>query len=435
MTKNFFRNLIVFVFLILMLVTAQTTAKDLPRPFQVGVLDFLALDAQGKPIDATALPDIDLINLSKTLSLGVASKLVQYGEYRVLDSRMINEQLQVEKFPANTTPYQQAKILLENYPLDEVITGTINMLQTTIIIGIQRYQLIDNEVRLVGSAMESAPRISEAPGKIDSLLMNVYPADIQVVERPIEQIFIAPTHLRINLGATHQINVFALDALGRPVAQPSFLYIVGDETKVSVDEHGVVKGLQPGTTTVTVRGITGTVRSGPPATFTVVVVPPVLGVRLGTTFADGLNWRFGMRFTPSFEQTGAKKTVPQPELPEISDSSNPLAFISSFFSSLLTSGLITFDLDFDPNQELIFVVSGAQRSATGYLATGIGYTTSLKAEENSGFVFRFTIGTSFSGSNRLSIPAEAVIDVLFSDSIIGRPELRLGVNIGFDLSP
>jgi hypothetical protein len=119
-----------------------------------------------------------------------------------------------------------------------------------------------------------------------------------------------------------------------------------------------------------------------------------------------------------------------------SDSSNPLGLISSFFSSMLTNGLMTIDLDFDPSRELLVSFSGVQRSSGGYLGTGVGYVTPLDdMEAQKGFILRFTIGTQYRTSNRMAIPVEAVVDAVFPTASAFSPSFRLGVNIGFDLFP
>ena len=38
---------------------------------------------------------------------------------------------------------------------------------------------------------------------------------------------------------------------------------------------------------------------------------------------------------------------------------------------------MTIDLDFDPTKELLVAFSGVQRSASGYIGTGVGYLTPL----------------------------------------------------------
>ena len=103
---------------------------------------------------------------------------------------------------------------------------------------------------------------------------------------------------------------------------------------------------------------------------------------------------------------------------------------------MLTNGLMTVDLDFDPTRELLVSFSGVQRSTGGYLGTGVGYVTPLDdVDSQKGFILRFTIGTQYRVSSRLALPVEAVVDAIFPTTSVFKPSFRLGVNIGFDLFP
>ncbi len=416
-----------YPFLILVLFLFVTTNIALAQD-KVAVLNLKTYNAEGDLIDPVIIGEADLVNISRIIALGVTSRLVQYGQFEVLDQLTLHEKLLVSRDSlAQLSTFEQADLLLKQYSISQVVTGSVSMLQTTVVIGVQRYMLIDGETTLVGSSMINAPKLSDAPGQIDILLNYLFPSDIQVVERPIEQVFLAPNQVRINLGASHQISAYALDNLGRPIANPSFLYVTG---------------LQPGTTTVTVRGISETTRSGPPATMTVTVVPPVLGIRIGTllTQREGIEGRpvsLGLRLTPSFDQAKSTQTQAAPDT-LIPESNNPLTMVSTFFSSLLTNGLMTIDLDFEPTREMLFAFNGVQRSDTGYIGTGVGYIfpiDSLEDDSYSGFTLRFTMGTQLRPSNRLAVPGEIVIDMIFPTSGSAKPSFRIGANIGFDLFP
>ena len=195
------------------------------------------------------------------------------------------------------------------------------MLQNTAVIGVQRFELQQGQVQLVGSAMSSAPRLADAPNLVDGLVTDLFPADVQVIERSVEQVFAVPGQVRLNLGQSKQITVYALDAMGRPIANPQFLFFSSDEAKVSVDENGVVTGLQPGTSTITVRAISRTTRSGSPATMTVTVLPPTFGLRAGTLLTkrgdqERFPVRIGLRLTPTIDQKGSQSTSPTLVPPE-----------------------------------------------------------------------------------------------------------------------
>jgi hypothetical protein len=377
------------------------------------------------------------------MSQGIAARLVQYGEFDVQDSISLSHDLDNLGFSYDTSAWERAEALLGAGLADQVITGSITMLQNTAVIGVQRFDRTNGHSQLVGSALSSAPRVADAPALVDNLVSNLFPAGVQVIERPIEQVFAVPGQVRLNLGQSKQITVYALDALGRPVANPEFLFFSGDESKVAVDENGVVTGLQPGVSTITVRAISRTTRSGSPATMNVTVLPPTFGVRIGSLLTkrgeiDGFPVRLGLRLTPTIDQKGTQATPPAvtPPAQIASEGSNPLNLISSFFGSMLTNGLMTIDLDFDPSRELLVSFSGVQRSSGGYLGTGVGYVTPLDDfAAHKGFVLRFTAGTQYRATNRLSIPVEAVMDAIFPTSNVFSPTFRIGINLGLDLFP
>lgn len=404
---------------------------------RVAVLDFQTLDAEGNRLDPVLLNQEELISLSRIMSIGVVSRLVQYGEFQVVDTITLGEELTTLPYTKSTTPYEKARVLLREHNFHQVITGSIILLKEGAVVSVQRYILEDLRPRLVGSSMAQANRIQEAPTLVDSLVSELFPPAVQIIERPIEQVFVVPSQLRLNLGASHPLATYALDGMGRPVADPVFLFLSHDESRVHVDENGVITALQPGTATVTVRGITGTARSGPPTTMTVVIIPPAIGIRMGGMLTDieevdSVPVRFGMRFTPSFD-IGTTAEAPHEEFS--TDTNNPLAIISSFFSSLLSSGMMTFDLDFDPNKEMLFVLSGVQRSKSGYMGTGFGYVIPLGEDEHQGFTFRFTAGTQMHSTARVSYPVEAVLDMIFPADTAAGPVFRAGINVGLDLFP
>lgn len=409
---------------------------------RVVVLDFLALDSQGSYIDPLSFTQGDLVGLSKIMSQGIAARLVQFGEFDVQDSVSLREELADLGFAPDTPAWDRARAILTAGLANQVITGSLTLLQNTAVVGVQRFQLAGAEPVLVGSALASAARIQDAPNLVDSLLTDLFPPQVQVIERAVEQVFVVPGQVRLNLGQSKELTVYALDSLGRPVSSPEFLFLSSDESKVAVDERGVVTGLQPGTATITVRAITKGTRSGSPAVMQVTVLPPTFGVRVGSVLLPRGETRFpvriGLRLTPTIDQKGSQTSAPDltPKDAIPSDSSNPLGIISSFFGSMLTNGLMTIDLDFDPSRELLVSFSGVQRSSGGYLGAGVGYVTPLdNVESQKGFILRFTVGTQYRATNRLAVPVEAVMDAVFPTTSVFSPSFRLGINIGFDLFP
>ena len=436
MTKDK-RRLVYAALLVVLLVGTAVQAAE-----RVIVLDFLALDGEGNYIDPRSVTQSDLLSLSRIMSQGIAARLVQFGEFQVQDSVTLRDELEALSFAPETSAWDRAQAILEAGLADQVITGSLTLLQNTAVVGVQRFALQGSSPALIGASMASSPRIQDAPNLVDNLLTDLFPSDVQVIERAIDQVFVVPGQVRLSLGQSKQLTVYALDALGRPVANPEFLFFSSDESKVSVDEQGVVTGLQPGTPTITVRAISKGTRSGSPATMNVTVLPPTFGVRVGSLLTPRGETRFpvriGLRFTPTVDQKGSQSSAPELKAPESlsKDSSNPLGLVSSFFGSMLTNGLMTIDLDFDPTRELLVSFSGVQRSTGGYLGTGVGYVTPLDdVDSQKGFILRFTIGTQYRVSSRLALPVEAVVDAIFPTTSVFKPSFRLGVNIGFDLFP
>ncbi|HBG02598.1 MAG TPA: hypothetical protein DDW87_13705, partial [Firmicutes bacterium] len=166
---------------------------------KVVVLDFLALDDQGDYIDTLNLDVADLTNLSRVMSQGIAARLVQYGEFDVQDSISLRSAIGDLGFAYDTSAWDRAQAFLEADLADQVITGSITLLQNTAVIGVQRFRMRDGHLQLVGSAMSSAPKMSDAPGLVDSLVASLFPADVQVIERSVEQVFAVPGQVRLNL--------------------------------------------------------------------------------------------------------------------------------------------------------------------------------------------------------------------------------------------
>ena len=442
LTKAKWSSLGVLLLIILTMGAASFPAQA--RSERIVVLDFLALDPQGDYIDPLSLDMPDLLNLSRVMSQGIAARLVQYGEFDVQNNISLRTEIEQLGFSYDTSAWERAQTVLEAGLADQVITGSMTLLQNTAVVGVQRFQLKDGRAVLVGSTMTTSPRIADAPNQVDNLLTGLFPPDVQVVERPVEQLFVVPGQVQLNLGQSKALNVYALDAMGRPVSTPEFLFFSSDESKVSVDENGVVTGIQPGVSTITVRAVSRSTRSGSPATMNVTVLPPTFGVRVGSLLtqrdaAERFPVRIGLRLTPTITPKGTQNAPPNLAAPQdtvSTDGSNPLSLISSFFGSMLTNGLMTIDLDFDPSRELLVSFSGVQRSRSGYIGTGVGYVTPLDDfQSHKGFMLRFTVGTQYRATNRLSLPVETVVDAIFPTASVFRPTFRIGVNIGLDLFP
>ena len=85
-------------------------------------------------MDPVAVGKADLVSISRIVALGVTSRLVQYGQFEVLDEITLYESVGCRYRFAQLSPYEQAD-LLRQYQIDQVITGSIAMLQNTVVIG------------------------------------------------------------------------------------------------------------------------------------------------------------------------------------------------------------------------------------------------------------------------------------------------------------
>lgn len=439
---------VLYILLVVFTIGGHSQAFANFGPERIVVLDFLALDEQGNYIDTLHVKTPDLTNLSRVMTQGIAARLVQHGEFDIQDGISLKDDLYKLNISTEASSWERAKMVMDNDLAEQVITGTITMLQTTVAVSAQRFQNRDGQMVLVGSSMNTTPKIAEAATLVDSLVTALFPSDVQVIERTIDQVFAVPSQMRLNLGQSKKLEVYALDSLGRPVTNPEFLFFSSEESKVEVDEQGIVKGIQPGSSTITIRAISRTSRSGTPATMNVLVLPPTFGIRVGSLLTkrnEGNYYprRLGLRITPTIEQSGQKGTQQATKqdsnatsLPMEATPNNPLAVIASYFGSMLTNGLMTIDFDLDPTREILLAFNGVQRSSTGYIGTGVGYVSPMDDfGQQKGFVLRFTLGTQHRLGNRLSIPLEAVVDAIFPTSTAFSPSLRVGINLGLDLYP
>ena len=51
---------------------------------------------------------------------------------------------------------------------------------------------------------------------VDSLVEDLFSAEAEIIVRPIEQLFIIPSTLRLPMGRQGQLQAFAVDAMGGP---------------------------------------------------------------------------------------------------------------------------------------------------------------------------------------------------------------------------
>jgi len=280
---------------------------------------------------------------------------------------------------------------------DEVITGTVGMLQQSLVVTTQRYGLKDGEPALLGAAAATAARLDEAVKLSDALIESLFPAEADIVVRSIEQLFIVPSTLRLPIGRQAELKAFAIDALGRPARTST-------------------------------------------ATATVNVVPPTFGLRAGTVVSGrdvelGRVYRLGLRITPTVDLRPRAAQQGQVTKELETAASNPLSFLTNVFSSLLSDGMFTIELEVEPSEALFFTLDAIQRTSGGFFGTGIGFASPMRTGGPQGVTLRLTAGTQVDLFGRTSLPFELNADVIFptGQSAGGGSHVRVAITTGFDL--
>lgn len=415
---------------------ASEPKGPLPR---VAVAEFVILDDQGELAPRLEAANADMTRLVRLVPAGIVARLIQSAEYDAFElgpQYVAFSAMQTEH--AAEVPAPVARWLREGIA-DEVITGTVGMLQTSVVVTAQRYGLRDGQPALVGAAAVSSARVSDVVPLVDSLVEEVFTAEADIIARPIDQLFIVPSTLRLPMGRQGQLQVFAVDALGRPLARVEYIFQSNDTSLVEVDQEGVVTGIAPGQATVTVRAVGRPSRVGPTTSATVTVVPPSFGVRAGVVVSGrdvsfGKVPRLGLRLTPTVDVR--PKASPQRQSADELEtaSSNPFSYLTNLFSSLLSDGLFTIEIDIEPNETMIFALDAIQRTRGGFFGTGIGFASALRTGGPQGVALRLTAGTQLDLFGRTTLPFEVNTDVIFSTSQESSgTQVRVGVATGFDL--
>ena len=189
---------------------------------------------------------------------------------------------------------------------------------------------------------------------------------------------------------------------------------------------------------MTVRAVGHPSRIVPTATATVQVIPPTFGIRGGLVAAGegvqfGKNFRFGLRMTPTVDLRPARGAQRQTPEDLTSAASNPLSYLTNLFSSLLSDGLFTIEMDFEPNETMLFTLDAIQRTRGGFFGTGIGFATPLRPGGTQGVNLRITLGTQSNLFGRSAWPIEVNTDVIFGTGDMTGTKIRVGVTTGFDL--
>ena len=403
-------------------------AAENGSPGTVAVLPFWAFDQEGNVVPRAS--ETDLARLASLLPRAVAARLIQAGDFDVLDPPLLESRGILP--PAGSRELDQVAALLARGDVDQVITGTVAQVQQAVITGLRRYVPGPEGPRLEGAAVVRSNSASEAINSVENLLVQVFPPEADVVPRPIARIVVVPNVLRIPIGGTAPLQAYAVDDLGRTLTTVQLFFQTNDETRVTVDEQGNVTGVSPGKAQIHVQPLGRPLASGVSApTVDVTVAGPSLGLRAGASIsADPPNRaRVGLRLTPAHEirTSSSAQTLPQA-------GSNPVNYLTSFFGALIGNQMLTMDLDLVPGQDISMTLNAVQRTTRGYFGTGIGVAVPMSDEGPSGVLLRLTLGGTppFGSRSQMTFPVEVNVDFILG-AAQSPPQARIGVSVGIDL--
>ncbi|MEO7086447.1 MAG: Ig-like domain-containing protein [Gemmatimonadaceae bacterium] len=104
---------------------------------------------------------------------------------------------------------------------------------------------------------------------------------------PVATVIVAPTGVRIAVGATQQLSTTLLDARGNTLTGRVVAWSTSDATKATVSNSGLVTGISNGTVAITAtsegRPGSASINVGPEPVATVTVTPPSATIVLGAT--------------------------------------------------------------------------------------------------------------------------------------------------------
>ena len=133
------------------------------------------------------------------------------------------------------------------------------------------------------------------------------------------------------------------------------------------------------------------------ATATVQVVPPSFGLRAGVVVSGrdvtfGRVPRLGLRLTPTVD------VRPRPAQRQSADeleraASNPLSYLTNLFSSLLSDGLFTIEIDIEPNEAMLFDPRRHTRTRGAFSAPASVLRRRSETAVRKGSSLRLTVGT------------------------------------------
>lgn len=177
------------LFIISQPVFSEALTGRIPQE-RIAVVNFSILDDEGNFLDSLITGIADLVILTRSMSLGVASRFIQFGYFPFLDQGFLKEEIEFIPFPTDIPSFEQVLILLTQYGFDQAITGSIAPMQNLVIIGAQPFDLQESKPCILGSTMTTVPRTIDLPTQIGLLPTQLFPPGIPDIENPINQGFV-----------------------------------------------------------------------------------------------------------------------------------------------------------------------------------------------------------------------------------------------------
>ncbi len=422
---------LLLVLLLAMMIPATSlsaAAQVNEAPDRIAVLPFWVFDQQGNVIPQAV--ETDLARLSSVLPRAIAGRLVQTGQFEVLDHPLLESR---DAVPARgTRELDRVDEILRRGTADQVIVGTVAQIQQAVVVSIQRFVQGPEAPILAGAATVRSNNAGDAINTVEQLLTQVFPPDSDVVPRPISRIVVVPSVLRIPVGGSAPIQAYAIDDLGRTLTTVTLVFQTNDDARAVVDERGLVTGISPGKAQVSLQPLGRPLAPG--ATLPrveVTVSGPSLGLRAGMSLSGQQQRqpRVGLRLTPAHEirTTPTTQTLPQA-------GSNPVNVLTSFFGALIGNQMLTMDLDFVPQEDISMTLSAVQRTSNSYFGTGVGVAVPMREGGPNGVLLRLTLGGQlpFTLRSNMRLPLEVNVDFIMGGAQ-SPPQTRLGISAGIDL--
>ncbi len=395
---------------------------------RVALLPFWAFDEAGNVVPHAK--EVDIARLATLLPRSIADRMSQSGEFEVFDAPLLDAR---RLLPTNGAyELERVENLLATGEFEQVITGSVALLERTVVTSLRRFTSGANGAELAGAAVVRSNSPSDVINNIDILLAQAFPPESEVVIRPISRVVVVPSVLRLPIGAAAAVQAYAIDDLGRPLPNVNLVYQSTDESRATVDSTGHVRGISPGRTTISVQPIGRPSAAGTNwPSVDVNVVGPNLGMRIGSSIVAGESPlpRVGLRLSPGYELKARTSTQ---ELP--TTNTNPVNYLTTFFGALLGNEMLTLSLDVVPSQDISVSLDAMQRTAGGYFGTGIGVTVPLVPDGPNGINLRLAFGTHlpFAIGQSTKLPIELTADFLLGSGP-SSPMARMGLAFGLDL--